>query len=182
MIRVTETTADLGEMLKTLESVMPLFGEANQIGVTARPGAPEPLRDAIGWIPEGALEADYSEITEPFSGTALERLLRNLPFGYGRSRLMRMPPKSCLSIHADPTPRYHYALITNPNCYIVAVSGKNGAFHHIPADGHLYQMDAHRTHTAMNTGKNDRFHLVICPDDTTRPDDAECVGRRAQVP
>ena len=181
MIRATETTAALSEMLETLENVMPMFGEFNQIGVTSRPDAPEPLRDAVGWIPNGVIEADYSEVTEPFRGTAFEHLLQKLPFEYGRSRLMRMPPKSCLSIHADPTRRYHYALVTNPGCYIVEVSGNAGAFHHIPADGRLYQMDAHRTHTAINSGKKDRYHLVICPANTGRPDDAEPVGRRTQV-
>ena len=182
MIRATETTADLSEMLETLESVMPLFGEFNQIGVTARPDSPKPLHDAIGWIPNGLVEADYSEVTEPFRGTAFERLLKNLPFEFGRSRLMRMPPKSCLSIHADPTRRYHYALITNPSCYIVEVYGNAGEFHHIPADGRLYEMDAHRTHTAINSSKKDRYHLVICPADTARPGNAEPVGRRTQFP
>ncbi len=95
---------------------------------------------------------------------------------------MRMPPKSCLSIHADPTLRYHYALVTNPGCYIVEVSENTGAFHHIPADGRLYQMDAHRTHTAINSGKKDRYHLVICSANTAPPDGAEPVGRRTQVP
>ena len=181
MIRATETTADLAKMLETLERVMPLFDNDNQIGVTARPGAEEPLRDAVGWIPDGVEEADYSKITEPFRDTVFERMLHELPFAYGRTRLMRMRPKSCLSVHADPTRRYHFALVTNPGCYIVEVTGENGKFHHIPADGRLYEMDAHRTHTAMNSGKKDRFHLVICPADPTRPDDAEPIGRRTRA-
>ena len=178
MIRATETTGDLDGMLETLEKVMPLFTKHNQISVTARCGAAEPLYDAVGWIPDGVAEADYSEITKPFIGTAFERFLKGLPFAYGRTRLIRMRPKSCLSIHADPTRRYHMALITNPDCYMVGVSGKDGSFHQIPADRILYEMDAHRTHTAMNSGNKDRFHLVICPADPTRPLDAEPIGRK----
>ncbi|MEL0110218.1 MAG: aspartyl/asparaginyl beta-hydroxylase domain-containing protein [Rickettsiales bacterium] len=178
MIRETGIREELASLLATLEQVNPLFTEHNQIGVTARPGVADPLYDAVGWLPEGAAEADYSEINEPFLGTAIEDLLRKLPFAYGRTRLMRMRPKSCLSIHADPTRRYHFALITNPGCFIVGVSGDKGGFHHIPADGQLYEMDAHRTHTAMNTGNQDRIHLVITPADPTRPPNADPVGRR----
>ena len=178
MIRATETTGDLDGMLETLETVMPLFMKHNQISVTARRGAAEPLFDAVGWIPDGVAEADYSEITEPFIGTTFERILKDLPFAYGRTRLMRMRPKSCLSIHADSTRRYHLALITNPGCYIVGVSGEDGSFHKIPADGTLYEMDAHRTHTAMNSGNKDRIHLVICPADSARPLGAEPIGRK----
>ena len=178
MIRATDTTADLAEMLETLERVMPLFGRNNQIWVTARPGVEDQIGDALGWIPDGVEEADYSDVTEPFRDTVFERLLRELPFAYGRTRLMRMRPKSCLSIHADPTRRYHFALVTNPGCYIVEVTEENGVFHHIPADGQLYEMDAHRTPPAMNSGNKDRYHLVICPADPARPDGAETVGRR----
>lgn len=177
MIRMTDVQEDLVSMIETLEQVKPLFSEHNQIGVTARPDADDPLYDAVGWIPEGAAEADYSVITEPFIGTAIERLLKKLPFQFGRTRLMRMRPKSCLSIHADPTRRYHLALITNPGCFLVGVSDQGGSFHHIPADGHLYETDTHRTHTALNTGNQDRYHLVICTADPNRPVDADPVGR-----
>ena len=178
MIRAMDVYEDLNAMQEMLESAEPLFSEHNQISVTCRPGATDPLSDAIGWLPEEVAEADYSEITAPFVGTAVERLLLNLPFAFGRTRLMRMRPKSCLSVHADPTRRYHYAITTNPGCYIVGVKNETGTFHHIPADGQLYEMDAHKTHTAMNSGKRDRVHLVICPADPTRPKDAEPIGRK----
>lgn len=179
MIRQMDIQQDLTAIAAVLERVYPLFAEHNQIGVTARPGSKNPLYDAVGWLPEDAAEADYSDITEPFRGTAVEDLLRKLPFRYGRTRVMRMRPKSCLSIHADPTRRYHYAITTNPGCFIVGVTEGAGTFHHIPADGHLYQMDAHRTHTAMNSGNKDRVHIVICPADPTRPEDAMPIGRVA---
>ena len=157
---------------------MQYFERYNQVGVTARIGVSEPLYDSVGWIPDGFAEGDYSEITEPFRGTTFETFLKALPFKYGRTRLMRMRPKSCLSIHADPAPRYHLALSTNPACYIIGVSGAEGLFYHIPADGRLYEMDAHKMHTAMNSSREDRIHLVVCPADSTRPDDAEPIGRR----
>ena len=181
MIRMTDIEQDLAAMREVLERVYPLFSEHNQIGVTARPDSADPLYDAVGWLPEGARESDYSMITEPFRGTAVEALLKKLPFRYGRTRVMRMRPKSCLSIHADPTRRYHYAITTNPGCYIVGITEGAGTFHHIPADGHVYEMDAHRTHTAINSSNKDRVHIVICPADDARPADAMPVGRAAMT-
>lgn len=177
MIRVTEVEQELAGIRDVVTRVYPLFDRHNQISITSRPDSDDPIYDAVGWLPDGAREADYSMVTEPFRGTAVEALLRKLPFRYGRTRLMRMRPKSCLSIHADPTPRYHYAITTNPGCFIVGIGDGAGTFHHIPADGRLYEMDAHRTHTAMNSGKEDRVHLVICPADPTRPSDSAPIGR-----
>ena len=48
MIRATDTTADLAEILETLERVMPLFVKNNKIGVTARPGVEDQIGDALG--------------------------------------------------------------------------------------------------------------------------------------
>ncbi|NQU70428.1 MAG: aspartyl/asparaginyl beta-hydroxylase domain-containing protein [Rhodospirillales bacterium] len=177
MIREMEVRGDLEAMKSVVESIYPLFAARSQIGVTARPDHPEPLYDAVGWLPEDSLEADYSMITEPFRGTVIERILENLPFAYGRTRLMLMRPKSCLSMHADPTRRYHFAITTNPGCYMAGMNGAIGTIHHIPADGMLYELDAHLTHTAMNSGDTDRVHLVICPADPARPTDSMPVGR-----
>ncbi len=170
MIRPTEITHDLTAMREVLKRVRPLFNGREQISVTSRPGAPEPLFDAVGWLPEGASEADYCVLNEEFRGTAIEALLDKLPFRFGRTRLMRMAPKSCLSIHADPTARYHYAIVTNPGCYLVEMDERGGIFYHIPADGRLYHMEAWRTHTAVNTSTEERFHLVICAVDESRTD------------
>ena len=179
MIRPMGVQQDLAAMLSVLNCVYPLFAERSQIGVTARPDSADPLYDAVGWLPDDALEADYSMVTEPFRGTVMEDILKNLPFQYGRTRLMLMRPKSCLSMHADPTRRYHFAVTTNPGCYMASMPGPTGTLHHIPADGMLYELDAHLTHTAVNAGDSDRVHLVICPADPARPSDSKPIGRTA---
>jgi hypothetical protein len=74
---------------------------------------------------------------------------------------MTMAPKSCLSIHWDSSRRWHYAIDTNPSCFLIHMDGEVGHFHHIPADGYVYEMDARLTHTAMNASKKPRLHLVI---------------------
>ena len=177
MIRPTDIRQDLTAVLDAIAPVRDELKQHGQLSVTSRPGAAEPLLDALGWLPEDAREADYTDINEPFRGTAIETLLRQLPFQPGRVRLMRLAGKSCLSIHADSTRRYHYAIVTSPDCYLVEMDGANGTFHHIPADGRLYEMDARITHTALNAGRQARIHLVICDADVQNALAQDEVGR-----
>lgn len=77
-----------------------------------------------------------------------------------RIRLMNLPPKTCYSMHTDSTIRYHMALKTNPNAFLVF---KDGAVVHIPNDGHIYAVDTRRPHSAMNGSADEhRIHLVFC--------------------
>ena len=177
MIRATDIVQDIASVRASVAAVHELLTERGQLSVTSRPDAPEPLLDAIGWLPEDASEADYSVVNEEFKGGAIEQLLAKLPFRHGRVRLMRLAPKTCLSIHADSTRRYHYAVTTSPDCYLVEINGSSGVFHHIPADGRLYEMDARLQHTALNTGRQGRVHIVICNADETQALDAGAVGR-----
>jgi hypothetical protein len=164
MIRKTDIQIDLDAARDVLKRVYPLIDHRDELSVTCRPSAEQPLYDT-GWLPEGVKEGDYSVINPEFQGTVIEDLLLSLPFQYGRTRFIRMPGKKCLSIHADPTVRYHCAITTHPDCYIVFKDGDTGTFFHIPADGYLYEMDATRTHTAINARKEERIHLVICSAD-----------------
>ena len=162
MVRRTEVYQALAPVQAALEEVRPLFDQDNVISVTSRPGAERPLKDCAGWLPEGVRERDFRVINPEFRGGAVEALLGKLPFDFGRVRLMRMAKKSSLSIHWDASLRYHYAIITNPACYLVFMEGDLGHFRHIPADGYLYEMDARLTHTAINASREARTHLVIC--------------------
>ncbi len=71
---------------------------------------------------------------------------------------MNLAPKSCYSLHQDPTKRYHLVLKTNPQAFLIFAEA--GLFP-IPADGRLYQVDTRRPHTAMNGGEENRVHLVF---------------------
>ena len=138
-----------------------LFGDDNVLLVNSHPESVDPLRDFSGWLPDHISEDDFTVINEEFRGTALEDLLHQLPFPYRRTRLMRLPKKSCLTIHNDTCLRYHYAIKTNPACFLVHMRGNIGEFHHVPADGFLYEMDGTKTHMALNASKEERIHLVI---------------------
>lgn len=177
MIRATDIRHDLSGVRAAVERVRPLLDARGQLSITSRPGAREPLTDALGWLAGDARESDYSVINKEFRGGAIEEMLSTLPFRHGRVRLMRLAPKTCLSIHADSTRRYHYAVITSPDCYLIEFQGNRGVFHHVPADGRLYEMDARLTHTAANTGREPRIHIVICNADESAALAADRVGR-----
>jgi hypothetical protein len=161
MIRKTEVFEDLQGMVRAAKAVDSHFDRHGVLNVTSRPGSADPLHEYISWLPDDVRESEFQVINEEFQGTAVESLLRKLPFQFGRTRLIKMPPKSCLSIHWDTSLRWHYAIVTNPACYLIHMQGDQGTFHHIPADGYLYEMDARMTHTAINASKEPRIHLVI---------------------
>jgi hypothetical protein len=160
-LRKLDIHYDIGAIRSAVEDKYSLFGDDNVICLNSRPGSDNPLKEFTGWLPEDVSEDDFTVINEEFRGTALEELMSSLPFPYRRARLMRMPKKSCLTIHIDTCLRYHYAIETNPACFLVKMTGNVGEFHHVPADGFLYEMDATTIHTAINASKQERLHVVI---------------------
>ncbi len=161
MIKKLDIYQDLEAVRAAVHAAAHLFDAQGVISVTSRPEAEVPIHDHNGWLPEGIREGDFSVVNHEFRGTAIEQLLDKLPFGFGRTRLVKMAPKACLSVHWDTCKRYHYAIETNPSCFLVEMNDNVGTFHHIPADGYLYEMDARKTHTALNASKRDRIHLII---------------------
>ena len=152
---------DLAKIRADVNDRYNLFGEDNVILVNSHPESKAPLKDFSGWLPDEISEDDFTIVNEEFRGTALEDLLQQLPFPYRRTRLMRLPKKSCLTIHIDTCLRYHYAIKTNRACFLVDMNDNIGEFHHVPADGYLYEMDGTKTHMALNASKEERIHLVI---------------------
>ena len=152
---------DIESIRGAMEKIYPLFGHDNVLLVNSHAKSRDPLRDFSGWLPDDVSEDDFDTINKEFRGTAFEDFLHQLPFPYRRARLMRMGKKSCLTIHNDTCLRYHLAIKTNPACFLVEMDGRIGTFHHVPADGYLYEMDGTRNHTAINASKEERIHLVI---------------------
>lgn len=152
---------DIASIRDAMDGLYGLFGHDNVLLVNSHAKSKNPLKDFSGWLPDDISEDDFSTINEEFRGTAFEDFLRQLPFPYRRARIMRMGKKSCLTIHNDTCLRYHLAIKTNPACFLVEMDGRTGIFHHVPADGYLYEMDGTRNHTAINASKEERIHLVI---------------------
>jgi hypothetical protein len=160
-LRKLDIRCDIQGIRAAMEGIYPLFGSDNVILVNSHAKSKNRLKDFSGWLPDDISEDDFSRINDEFRGSAFEDFLHQLPFPYRRARLMRMLKKSCLTIHNDTCLRYHLAIKTNPACFLVEMNGRIGTFHHVPADGFLYEMDGTRNHTAINASKEERIHLVI---------------------
>ena len=65
----------------------------------------------------------------------------------------------------------HYAVTTNPACYLVERQQDTGILYHVPADGYIYRMDTRLVHNAMNCSNEARIHLVISNLDEAGPDE-----------
>ncbi|MBT3560636.1 MAG: hypothetical protein HN497_06350 [Flavobacteriaceae bacterium] len=110
-------------------------------------------------------ESDYNLIVPILKGTYIEEMFQSFPFKPTRARLMNMSPRTCYSIHKDPSARYHIAVTTNPLAKFI-FTDKEKIFH-IPADGYLYWVDTREVHTFINGNiakgslNEDRLHLLV---------------------
>lgn len=180
MITDTAIKFDIQKLKEVLDYSLKFFdvhkSEPNQVCVTCRTNVldkDEQLYEGVGRLKDGLFEENYNNIADYFKNTYFEEILSGLPFKIGRTRIMRMPPRHCMSIHYDSGIRYHIALKTNRMAYILFKDNPSselyqkdfGIMYHIPEDGKLYRMDASKIHTAFNGGMEYRYHLVICGDD-----------------
>lgn len=171
LVSKTDFRIDLERLQKEVSEIILKAGfhpSAQQIGLTHTPDcAPENrFHESVGSLYNYKLdrfdhhERDFCLFNQDLKGSYCEWIYHNVPFKVARMRLMRMPPRKCLSIHDDTGPRYHIAIKTNPSSYLFFPETKE--VFQIPLDGHLYHMDATRPHTAFNADLNeDRIHLVF---------------------
>ena len=99
---------------------------------------------------------EYTVLNEVYEGTIYADIIDDVD-GV-RSRIMFMDAYTNYSVHKDQTPRYHLALITNPNAYFIFPTLNE--IIHIPPDGFLYEVDTTLPHSFVNCGP-DRTHLLI---------------------
>jgi len=101
-------------------------------------------------------QSEYTILNEIYEGTVFDDVIRDV--NGVRARIMHMHPTTSYSVHKDNSPRYHLALITNPNAYFIFPTLNE--IIHIPDDGCLYEVDTTLLHTFVNCGPQ-RTHLVI---------------------
>lgn len=106
---------------------------------------------------EQMFEHEFTVLCDQFKGTIFETLYNVLDQHYilGRVRLMRLDPKTCLSWHTDDTPRLHYPISTQEGCFLVI---EDEVVH--LKESKWYMADTTKKHTAFNSSKLSRIHLV----------------------
>lgn len=182
-IKRLEEISDLSKVNEEFNSILSSvgWGQLNQLGFKHRPGAEHPWFDAAGSLfnrQTGELisdESDYSEWTvdsNSYIRQQIEMLERNHGFKCGRVRVMRLMPRSGLSVHQDQEVRYHLVLKTNQKSYIAhrvvdnnpdrSVLPSTAVCYHLPMDGTWYEVDTREVHWVYNGGDDERIHLVVC--------------------
>jgi len=102
------------------------------------------------------VQSEYTILNEVYEGTVFADMIQDV--NGERSRIMEMNAYTTYSVHKDNSPRYHLALITNPNAYFIFPTLNQ--IMHIPADGYFYEVDTTLPHSFVNCGA-ERTHLVI---------------------
>ena len=116
-----------------------------------------PYLDGVGpIIKTDNVTLDFSILNEGYENTTFADVIRDT--GGVRSRIMILEQGTAYSVHYDKTPRYHMALITNPNAYFIFPTLNE--IIHIPSDGFVYEVDTTIPHSFVNCGE-ERTHLVI---------------------
>lgn len=102
-------------------------------------------------------ESDFNVMCSIFKGTTFETVYNMLTQYYilGRVRIMRTRPKTCLSWHNDDSLRLHFPILTQEGCMMVI---EDEVMH--LSKNKWYMTDTTKKHTAFNSSKSSRIHLV----------------------
>jgi len=158
-----------------LTNQVPFHPVLNQISLNHRPGSLNPFYDGLGSLYDSktklplALETDFTEfntgLKDGFFFFFYRKVLEFVGGPLGRVRLMRLPPKSCMSLHYDLEVRLHIPIKTNSQAYMVF---RDSGIFHVPLNGSIYAVDTTQWHTVMNGHSDDeRIHLVFVVPGTT---------------
>jgi len=108
--------------------------------------------------PTGNFFYDPWIIKEQYQGTALEKILKKLPFSIGEARIIALSPMRCYTQHADIDDRYHINIAGDGGYILDLVDNK---IYPTVNDGIWYLMDAGILHTAVSCGEQIRYQLVV---------------------
>jgi len=102
-------------------------------------------------------EKDFKYLCKVFYGTLFEDMYQSITekFDVGRIRLMKSSPKTCLSWHIDYHKRIHFPIKTQEGCFMVI----EDEVKHLDK-GYWWETNTQVMHTAVNSSKEDRIHLV----------------------
>jgi len=123
------------------------------------PVGPVPIRkvDENGY--PSLKEKDFNITCNIFQNTIFDSIIAKLKeknINATRGRFMLMMHKTCLTVHADPSPRLHIPIYTNDNCMMIF--GEKVI--KLPF-GKTYYVDTTIPHTALNASKDPRVHLIF---------------------
>ena len=157
------------------------WGHTRQISLKRRPTCDGDIWfDGVGSLYESttknflANERDFTVWNLPQDNTiyqAITELESADNFISGRVRIMKLLPKTGLSVHHDTEVRYHLVLETNPKSYFCWNNESvktdidlpvQAVCYHMPKDYSWYYVDTRLVHWVYNGGHTERIHIVVC--------------------
>lgn len=116
-------------------------------------------------------ERFYSTLNKSLKNTYIEKCIQRYP-EYYRWRLLRLVPRETYTVHADSIAetkknyRLHIPVITNDQAYLAFCTAQPAHktnimfyYEHLAA-GNSYIVNTTNYHTAVNYGKETRYHIV----------------------
>ena len=158
-IHMLPNTYNVDKILLEIDQIVSKFGWSNhnQISLQSPDGD---FHSGVGAIEETPQynEHDFSKLNiNP--RWEISRFI--IDHGLYRTRIMKLAPRVCYSVHADRSKRIHLAITTNENCFIMI----DRKLYNVPDDGHAYLVDTTKPHSAMNCNLGFyRIHIVGCVD------------------
>lgn len=166
MITKIEIDLDDIDLDRFKKSVHSIIGkrewDQNQISLQHRIGITQPNESvgSISYAGDVKSDIEFSEFYDDFKNEYAVQVLKGLDFDVYRTRIMKISPKRCYTMHRDKTIRYHIPID-------IAEGKSRFIFDHGEVinmeEGKCYVVNTKLEHTAMNCHPSlDRIHIVGC--------------------
>jgi hypothetical protein len=145
--------------IEVLNLISKMDQDWQQIMCQSRFENQEDFKEGVGKIEDLDIKEEkmYQFIQPSLKGSYLEQIISEYK-GF-RTRIMKLTPKKCYTLHKDPTPRIHIPIQTNDRCWMV------WPFHQTclqPKIGEIYWTDTRKPHTFFNGDETlERIHIVM---------------------
>ena len=103
------------------------------------------------------LDSIYCHIHQSLENSEIAQVIKRQ--GAVRTRIMRMIPKYCYSVHRDRSKRIHIPIITDDQAWMVWPYDN---FCTRLEEGKMYITDTTKFHSFFNGSTEERIHLVLC--------------------
>ena len=167
LVKEIDYNFDFNSLLSLVDNIVNtnvLFNRFDCCSVQHRKGILEPWTwvdgvESLSIYPNDVTEESFTILNNAFDNTELENIISK--FNLFRSRLLRLTPKTCYSIHKDVSWRLHIPIITSPNCLFYFPDHKQ---HYHLEQGKIYKVNTTQRHTFMNASKYNinRIHFIGC--------------------
>ena len=103
------------------------------------------------------LDSIYCHIHSSLENSEIARVIKR--HNAVRTRIMRMNPKYCYSVHHDRSKRIHIPIVTDNQAWMVWPYNN---FCTQLEEGKMYLTDTTKPHSFFNGSTEERIHLVMC--------------------